>query len=93
MVLAVLSRKAFRLPWSLTTSLTSRRVLLSAGLKYLVPWLACRPLPWYHVALPWMNCCSDLLVLGSSVLKTWSRSTIGVVLSAVSVAPSSSLGF
>ena len=39
-----------------------------------------------------MTFCSDLRVLGSSVLKSWSRSTEVVVRSRPSVAPSSSLG-
>ena len=30
---------------------------------------------------PWMTCCSAVRVLGSSVLKSWSRSTIDVVVS------------
>ena len=79
--------------WLATTSLTSRRVLLSAGLKYFVAALACTPRLSYHCALPWMNCCSAARVLGSNVLKSWSRSTIDVVLSVPSVAPSDSLGF
>ena len=91
-VLAALRRKAFSVCWLETTSLTSRREALSAGLKYLVAALACVPRLSYHCALPWMNCCSDARVLGSRVLKSWSRSTIDVVLSAPSVAPSDSLG-
>jgi hypothetical protein len=91
-VLAALRRKALSVCWLETTSLTSRREALSAGLKYLVAALACVPRLSYHCALPWMNCCSDARVLGSRVLKSWSRSTIDVVLSVPSVAPSDSLG-
>ena len=65
---------------------------LIAGLKYLVAALASMPRLSYHVALPWMTRCSAARVLGSNVLKSWSRSTIDVVLSACSVAPSASLG-
>ena len=91
-VLAALRRKPLSVCWLATSSLTSRRDALSAGLKYLVAALASAPRLSYHAALPWMTFCSDLRVLGSSVLKSWSRSTIDVVLSVPSVAPSGSLG-
>ena len=78
--------------WSRTSSLTSRREASSAGLKYLrrLRWPARRGRRTASRE-PWMTCCSALRVFGSSVLKSWSRSTVDVVLSVPSVAPSSSL--
>ena len=67
---------------SSVVSLTSRRALESSGLKYSVAAAACGPLPsswvWKPVMTPWRF----LRVFGSSVLKSWSRST-GVVVEAV----------
>ena len=71
---------------------TSWSVVEMKGLKYLALWLACLPLPTYCSADPWMTSCRPLRVFGSSVLKSWSRSTGVVVRSALIVAPSLSLG-
>ena len=57
-------------------------VVESAGLKYFALALACAPWPWYWAAEPLTTCCRPLRVFGSSVLKSWSRSTGVVVLSA-----------
>jgi hypothetical protein len=92
-VLEELTMKSWKVWVSRSSSLTSRLEVDSAGLKYLAAcwtFLAC---PSYWAAVPWMTCCSPLRVLGSSVLKSWSRSTGAVVLSVPSVAPSSSLRF
>ena len=53
----------------------------SAGLKYFAACWTFAPWPWYWAAEPWMTCCRPLRVFGSSVLKSWSRSTGDVVLS------------
>ena len=57
------------------------RVAASDGAKYLATWLPSAPRPAYQSPKPWMTSCRPLRVFGSSVLKSWSRSTIVVVLS------------
>jgi hypothetical protein len=79
-------------PVSRLASLTRRSVEAMNGLRYFALWLASRARPWYCSAEPWTTSCSPLRVRGSSVLKSWSRST-GVVVARVGrVAPSSSSG-
>ena len=85
-------RNAENVSWSRTTSSTSARDDDSAGSRYFAAWLACAPRPTYQRALPWMTCCSAARVLGSNVLKSWSRSTIDVVASVPSSASDGSGG-
>ena len=63
---------------SAVVSLTSRRALESSGLKYSVAAAACGPLPSSWVLKPLITPWRSLRAFGSSVLKSWSRST-GVV--------------
>jgi hypothetical protein len=76
---AVFSRNELSVAWSAVSCATSRRLELMAGLKYFVDALAFSPLPSYQRALPEVNSCSPRRVLGSSVLRSWSMSTIGCV--------------
>ena len=72
-----------------STSLTSRRALESSGLKYFVASRGLRrPCRRSWVAKPLITPCRSLRAFGSSVLKSWSRSTAVVVCDVSSVAPS-----
>ncbi len=53
--------------------------MASAGLRYSKPLLASAPLPLNWLEEPLKKSCRDLRVSGSSVLKSWSRSTWVVV--------------
>ena len=82
--------KRVRLSSSSVTSPTRRREVDRNGLKYLAASPASPPLPRNCVAKPWTTSWRSPRVFASSVLKSWSRSTTGVVEAVVSVAPSSS---
>ena len=74
--------------WSRASSFTSWSVVDRNGLKYFADSLTFSPCPSYCAAEPWKYCCRPLRVLGSSVLKSWSRSTTEVVCSTPSCPPS-----
>ena len=82
--------KSVSVPSSWVSWLTRRREVERNGLKYFADSAASAPLPSYWAAKPWMTPCRSLVVSGSSVLKSWSRSTTSVVDPTASVAPSSS---
>ena len=82
--------KRVRLPSSSVTSPTSRREVERNGLKYLAASPASPPLPRNCAAKPLTTSWRSPRVFSSSVSKSWSRSTTGVVEAVVSVAPSSS---
>ena len=82
--------KSVSVPSSWVSWLTSRREVDRNGLKYSADFAASGPLPSYCAAKPWMTPCRSLRAAGSSVLKSWSRSTTSVVEPTASVAPSSS---
>ena len=88
--MAVSTTKLSKRSSSRISSFTSRELVESAGLKYLAASLASSALPSYCVAPPWTICWRPLRVFGSSVLKSWSRST-GVVVSSASIWPPSSI--
>ena len=81
-VRAVSTTKRSKTSSSRTISFVSVEVVDSAGLRYFVLSLACLLRPAYQSAEPWISRWSDLRVDGLSVLKSWSRSTGAVVLSA-----------
>jgi hypothetical protein len=70
------------------SSLKSRRVVESEGLRYCRPRLASSPLPSHWVAEPLMKSWMATLATGSRVLKTWSRSTAVIVCSMGILPPS-----
>ena len=73
---------------SALSSLKRRREVDSAGFRYWNPTFSIEPLSLSAAAWPLKKCWSALRVGGSSVLKSWSRSTLVVVLSALMRPPS-----
>ena len=90
--LDALSSRSVSAPSSAVTCSTSRRDVDSTGLKYLAASLAASPWPPSCVAKPLMTFWRSARVGASSVLTSWSRSMIVVVVSWPSVALSSSFG-
>src|SRR4051812_49333113 len=91
-------RNRWSVGWSFMIWLTSASVVDRNGLKYFADRFASSAArafllsvrPSYWIAKPWITFCRPLRVFGSSVSKSWSRSTMEVVFSVPSVAPSSS---
>jgi hypothetical protein len=75
---------------SRVSSLKRRRDVDSAGLRYSKPLAAWLPRPDHWRAEPLKKSWSDLRVSGSSVLKSWSRST-AVLVRSVPIWPPSSI--
>ena len=76
--------------WSAASCFTNSFVADSEGPKYLADALPSSPRPAYQSPKPWMTFVRPSRVGSSSVLKSWSRSTIEVVESSAICAPSSS---
>ena len=82
-----------KVAWSPTSSCVVWRACDSAGLSAASAASACFGCVPNATAPPWTSCCSDVRACASSVLSSWSRSTIGRVSSPLIAPPSAIFGF